>query len=172
MTVPLGFAISATAYLLQKYSDIASLDSIVKSTCIARTSSIRHFRASTILGDKTFPKIQVDIPNELELQNEIDDINKIYLQLKNIDIIVTEAIANVKNLLGFKSKKISYIKTIMLTHKFIANMTLNNFKYKEFLSAFICLQCGEVYTKGIAGIDNCIFCGAGFNMIERIYNII
>ncbi len=56
MTIPLALAISTTAYLLQKNSDILSLDSIVASTCLARISAIRHFRASAALGDKYFQR--------------------------------------------------------------------------------------------------------------------
>lgn len=188
--MPISFGLTMSAYLLQQLSDIFWVDSVSMSTRLARLASIRHYRAAEAISEEAFKFCDVTVPI-LKINENKENTIKNFCE---IDRIVENALFDLRDQEGTqevsaekesqmgdspketeKSKIInSYLKMLEYTQYIAGDQTETEYLSSsscDYLNAYICLQCGEVY-ESIEDVKTCEYCGAGINQLERIKDLV
>ena len=167
----LPFAVSVSAYYLQKLSDIEWINSSILSTKISQISSIRHYRASIMMSNELFYKntIQLEI-NDLTNVNQKDLINIFFSNEKTIFeamslIQLYHHDKLIKDYMRMFNFTMYCIIKLMKVHSPLFNKINDDYIY----STFMCLQCGKIYGNDVI---KCEFCGAGQNLINSFPDIL
>lgn len=172
--VPLSYAVTATAYDLQKISDMLWVDSINGATKVAEIAAIRHYRASNMMGNKIFIDSGVSfdsVDKDADLEDIIDNFCAIeeIIDEKILALSENSASEEEKDLLISFDKMIKYTRNVLRYSIFLDSGKISLFSDSNFLSKFICIQCGEIHDTD--DIGECFYCAAGVNHIAKINEI-
>lgn len=174
----IAYAMSISGYFIQKLSDLWWTDSVTISTNLSQIASIRHHRASDMIGTKIYNEIMVSLSTVRFFDIEgIDEISPIFWKNENIlyntfHSMIPEDI----NDKYYKEIK-SHYNMIMLTQNCIAKLLSFNKYDSELIDDYyykynICFQCGETYyDKESENITECEWCGAGLNHIVYVLDL-